>query len=309
MVSINPATQNIIKKIKVSTKKDIDNAVKRARKALRCWIDTPIKEKIRIVKRLANFIRKDKKNLSRLITQEMGKPLCESESTIPYVAEFVDYYADNVEGVLNPEKKGSCIIRREPIGVVAVITPWNFPLYVTLDILIPALLTGNTIVFKPSETTTLVGLKTIELLRKAGIPKDVINLVIGADEEGKYLVKSDVNMVAFVGSAAAGKNIMRSSADKLHQLCLELGGKDAAIVCKDADIEVASRGIVTDTFRNCGQVCCSVERVYVVKEIADEFIKKVIENVKKIRVGNGMDKGVTMVLLPINSNLTILTVT
>jgi acyl-CoA reductase-like NAD-dependent aldehyde dehydrogenase len=291
IISRNPATVKINKKIKVSSRKDIDNAVKRARNSLRSWIDTPLKTKIRIMKKFANLILREQKEISKLITKEMGKPLGESESTIPFISEFINYYANNVESVLKPQKVGSDIVIREPVGIVAVITPWNFPFYTSLDIIIPALLTGNTVVFKPSETTPLCGIKIVNLLITAGIPKGVVNLVIGADEQGKYLVKNDVNMVSFVGSSAAGKNIMKNSADKLHHLCLELGGKDAAIICKDVDLKKYIKAIIFKAFRNCGQVCNSIERLYVVKDIADKFIKQAIKEVKKIKVGPGLEKG------------------
>ena len=291
ITSINPATEKTINKKKVSSKKDIDNAVKRARNSLRSWIGTPIKTKIRIMKKLANLILREQKEISKLITKEMGKPLGESESTIPFISEFINYYANNVESILKPQKVGSDLVVREPVGVVAVITPWNFPFYVSLDAIIPALLTGNTVVFKPSETTPLCGIKIVNLLRKAGIPKGVVNLVIGADEQGKYLVKSDINMVSFVGSSAAGKNIMKNSANKLHHLCLELGGKDAAIVCKDVEIKKYVKAIIFKAFRNCGQVCNSIERLYVVKDIADKFIKEAIKELSKYKVGHGIEKG------------------
>lgn len=294
ITSTNPATGKAIKKIRVSSKKDINNAVKKAKSSLRNWIDVPLKTKINIMKKLANLILKEQKEISKLITKEMGKPLGESESTIPFIAGFINYYSDNVESVLKPQKVGSDIVVREPAGVVAVITPWNFPFYVSLDLIVPALLTGNTVVFKPSETTPLSGIKIIEILRKAGIPKGVVNLVIGADEQGKYLVKSDINMVSFVGSSAAGKNIMKNSADKLHHLCLELGGKDAAIVCKDVDLKKYIKAIILKAFRNCGQVCNSIERLYVVKDIADKFIKEAIKELSKYKVGYGLEKGITI---------------
>lgn len=283
ITSINPANQKVLKKIKVSSKKEIDSAVRNAKGALEKWKAMPVKKRAKIMKKLASLIKKDKKNLSRLVTKEVGKPLHESEEVIPYIAEFINYFADITESVLKPAKSGNSIIAREPVGVVAVISPWNYPLQVPLENIIPALLTGNTVVFKPSETTPLSGLKIMELFRKAGLPKNAVNLVVGGDETGKQLVKSDVDMVAFVGSAAAGKNIMKSSADKLHRLCLELGGKDPAIVCSDADISKAASGIASMAFKNCGQICCSIERVYVAKGIAGKFIRKAVEEAGRFK--------------------------
>jgi len=179
--SINPVTRKVNKKLKVSTELEIYNKVKSAKNYSKLWKDTPLKKRIQIMKKFANLLIKEQKKIGKLITMEMGKPLCESESIVPFLAEFIHYYSDNVESVLKPEKVSSNLIIREPVGVVGIISPWNFPFYTTLDMMVPALLTGNTIVFKPSETTPLCGIKIVNLLRSAGIPKGVINLVIGAN--------------------------------------------------------------------------------------------------------------------------------
>lgn len=289
IISINPATEEILRKIDYSKKEEVNDAVKKAKQASPKWKKVPYEEKANLLKRIIEDINKNKKTLAKLLTKEMGKPIKEAESEVESTIKKIEFFIGKVKEYIEPEKpKSGCAIYFEPIGVVGVITPWNFPFSLPTWPIVPSLLIGNTVVFKPSELTTLVGIELTEAFNKY-LPENVLNIVIGADETGKALIKSDVDMISFVGSTAAGKNIMKNSADKLHKLVLELGGKDPAIVLEDVDLDFAAKEIANGATRNCGQICCSIERVYVAEKIADEFISGVIKEFKKIKVGNGLN--------------------
>jgi acyl-CoA reductase-like NAD-dependent aldehyde dehydrogenase len=177
------------------------------------------------------------------------------------------------------------------VGVVGIIKPWNYPLLLPFWAVAPALLAGNTAVFKPSDFTPFVGIEIGKICQDAGIPDGVINIVTGDGSTGEYLVRSDIDIVSFTGSAETGKNIMKNSAEKLHRISLELGGSDAFIVFKDADIEEAINGAVRGRFLNCGQVCVSPKRIFVEDDIADSFIEGFVKKTRNLVIGNGLDQG------------------
>src|SRR3989338_7410452 len=291
--SINPATEEIVGSLDISSKQDVINAVKNAKEAFKAWKNISYEEKSNILKKIAVEIQNNKKNLSELITKEMGKVISEAEAEAESTIQRINFFTENIKDFIKPEEikvEGEeNILYFEPIGCVGVITPWNYPLSFPIWSFAPNILIWNTMVFKPSELTSLVGEELVKIFNKH-LPKNVLNTVIGGDETGKELVKSDVDMVSFVGSQKAGKSIMKNSAEKLHKLVLELGGKHPAIVCEDAELEIAVEGIVNESFKNCGQVCYSIERVYAVKGIFEEFTKRVVEKAKKIKAGNGLDR-------------------
>jgi acyl-CoA reductase-like NAD-dependent aldehyde dehydrogenase len=292
--SINPATEEIIEEIEVASLEKVKQAVANARKAFPKWSTTSLDTRIQWMKKLIPLIEQKKDEIAQTITKEMGKPISLSK-TEPYRAiEDITFYSDNIKEFLKEEvvfedDEEKDIMVYEPLGVVAIITPWNFPIATVFEPLIPALLCGNTVLFKPSEQTLIVGRKIAELfieLEKQGFPKHVFNLILGGKETGKQLVQQDVDMVAFTGSSRAGKEIMKDSAEKMHKLVLEMGGKDPAIVCKDADVSYAAKRIVRNACKNTGQICCAIERVYVEDGVYDEFVNKAVEEAKKIKVGD-----------------------
>lgn len=289
ITSINPATEEILKEIDCSTEEEVNDAVRKAKEAFPSWKKVPYEEKADLFKKIINELNNNKKNLAELITKEMGKPINEAEEEVESAIKRIKFFIDKVKEYTKPEIIDKHTLYFEPVGVVGAITPWNFPFSLPTWPIIPSLLIGNTIVFKPSELTTLIGIELIKIFNKY-LPENVLNMIIGDDEIGKILVKSDVDMVSFVGSTAAGKNIMKNSSDKLHKLVLELGGKDPAIVLEDADLNFTAKAITTGALKNCGQICCSIERVYVAEKIADEFINKVAEEFKKIKVGDGLNE-------------------
>jgi len=275
---INPTNGELIKKIKCSTKADIQKAVKNARKALAAWSEMSLKERSKCLEAAAKDFVVEKERIGKLITDEMGKLYKSAVGETHAVAYGIRETIEQAKIALKVEnlKEEDLIteLHRTPIGVCAVITPWNFPVSMPESLLSPALIAGNTVVFKPSELVPLTGQAIYEIFNKH-LPKGVINLVQGADEVGNELIHADIDMIAFVGSQAVGKHIMNVASGKLKRIVLELGGKDPMIVLNDADLERAANFAVNGSLRNTGQVCVSVERIYVQEKAAPKFIKLV----------------------------------
>ena len=292
ILDINPATGEIIEKIKCSSPGEVASGVKLARKAFKIWSKTPLKKRIALFKNIARDLHKEKKAIGQLITKEMGKiyksAVGECEGTAYAIEENIKMAEKAAETEILKENDLTTELHRVPLGAVAVITPWNFPVGMPESLLSPAILMGNTVVFKPSENTPLTGKAIYEIYNRY-LPKGVINLLQGAEEVGEMVINSDIDMVAFVGSQAVGKKIMEVCSKKLNRLVLELGGKDPMIILKDADLKKAVLYAVHGSLRNSGQVCVSVERIYVEDKIAAEFEKLVLQEVKKYRVGSGFD--------------------
>lgn len=294
---INPATGKLITKVKCSTEKEIDLAVKKAKNALKNWSELPLKQRGKLLELAAKDFVKNKEKIGRIITDEMGKLYKSAVGETHAVAYGIRETIQQAKEALKVEKlKEENLVtelHRTPIGVCAVITPWNFPVSMPESLLSPALIAGNTVVFKPSEMVPLTGKAIYEIFSKH-LPEGVINLVQGADEAGDYLIHSDIDMIAFVGSQAVGKHIMRVAGDKLKRIVLELGGKDPMIVLDDADLQKAANFAVNGSLRNTGQVCVSVERIYVHEKVAGKFTQMVENGVKSFKYGNGYDESVHM---------------
>lgn len=290
LVSFNPATGKDIGRVAASDPGDIQRKVDALRARLPA---ADLRTRIGWVRSAAEKIRENVDNLSRLMTEEQGKPLKESKGEVANSAVRLDYFCETAPAALAPVEtdlgNALSVTRFQPIGVIGAIKPWNFPVTIPLWTIGPAILAGNAILFKPSERTPLLGDAVANLF-----PDALLETVHGTEEVGKAIVDSDVDMISFVGSRAVGASIMRRSADKIRPLTLELGGKDPMIVCADADIDAAVEGAVTGTFRNSGQVCCGIERIYVEKGIFDSFLEKAVEKTRSLKVGNGLEPGVDM---------------
>jgi acyl-CoA reductase-like NAD-dependent aldehyde dehydrogenase len=289
---IDPATGKIIAKVKCSTEKEIDRAVTNAKKALKKWSELTLKQRSSMMEAAAKDFVKEKENIGQLITSEMGKlyksAVGETHAVAYGIRETIQQAKTALKTEVLREQNLVTEMHRIPLGVCAVITPWNFPVSMPETLLSPALLAGNTVVFKPSEMVPLTGKAIFDILNKH-LPKGVINLVQGADEVGNYLIHSDIDMIAFVGSQAVGRHIMKVAGDKLKRIVLELGGKDPMIVLNDADLQKAANFAVNGSLRNTGQVCVSVERIYVQDKAAEKFTKLVAEGVKQFTYGSGYD--------------------
>lgn len=292
ILDINPASGELIEKIKCSSPGEVASGVKLARKAFKIWSKTPLKKRIALFKNIARDLHKERKAIGQIITKEMGKvyrsAVGECEGTAYAIEENIKMAELAAATEIHREGKLVTELHRVPLGAVAVITPWNFPVGMPESLLTPAILMGNTVVFKPSENTPMAGKAIYEIYNRY-LPKGVINLLQGAEEVGEMIINSDIDMVAFVGSQAVGKKIMEACSKNLNRLVLELGGKDPMIVLKDADLKKAVPYAVHGSLRNSGQVCVSVERIYVEDKIASQFEKLILEEVKKYRVGNGFE--------------------
>jgi succinate-semialdehyde dehydrogenase/glutarate-semialdehyde dehydrogenase len=293
--SINPATGEVVGSVPVTPASDITNIVAKARTAQKAWNDLGLDARIELLRPAAARLAEEAPEIGKLITAEMGKSTTEAQGEASYSADkFIVELEDAAEAfapeVIEDENVKSTLYR-DPLGVSAAITPWNFPELMPQQCILPSLVAGNTVVFKPSEDTPLVGQAYADILNEF-LPENVLQVVHGADDQGKELVASDINLVAFVGSRAVGAKILTACGPDLKRVILELGGKDALIVLEDADLEAASDFAVHNSFRNAGQVCVSTERVYVDEKVADEFESLVIEKTKAIKQGDPTDESV-----------------
>ncbi|MCX9082211.1 MAG: aldehyde dehydrogenase family protein [Candidatus Methanoperedens sp.] len=292
--SLNPATGEVLGKACLAGVEEVTEAVKEAKLAQKGWKKTDILERARIFTRIGDELLKRSQVISNLITMEMGRPLFESNIEVRKTSEMVKYFANEGKKLLEGDEipinpHNFSYTRFEPVGVVGIIKPWNYPLLLPFWAIAPSLIAGNTVVFKPSDLTPFVGIEIGKICQDAGIPDGVINIVTGDGFTGKSLVSSDIDMISFTGSLDTGKNIMKNSADKLHRISLELGGSDAFIVFKDAHIEEAINGAVWGRFMNCGQVCISPKRIFVEDDIADSFIEEFVNKTRELIIGNGLD--------------------
>jgi acyl-CoA reductase-like NAD-dependent aldehyde dehydrogenase len=276
--NLNPSTGELIAEIPCAGAEEVRAAVARARAAQPAWEALGLKERCRVLSGIADGLAEHADELADLVTREMGKLRSDAKGEILGFAKMVTKELEEVREALAPQtfttKSNVTELVRVPHGVVAAITPWNFPVGMPLQILGPALAAGNTVVFKPSEHVPLTGQRLAEIIQGC-VPKDVLVLVHGAGETGAELVAAEIDMIGFVGSRETGVRIMESAAKGLKRLVLELGGKDPMVVFADADLDAAADCAVRHSLRNTGQVCCAVERVYVESSVAEEFEAKV----------------------------------
>lgn len=287
--TINPATEEKIASIAEASEKDVDHAVKASRNAYnKTWSKLPAKERAKYIYRIARLIQERARELSVIETMEGGKPIRESRDIdVPLAANHFFYYAgwaDKLEYAFpnrNPK----------PLGVAGQVIPWNFPLLMAAWKIAPALATGNTVVLKPAETTSLTALKLAEIIQDSGLPEGVVNIVTGFGATGAAIVNhKDINKIAFTGSTNVGKWIQKAIAGTDKKLTLELGGKAANIIFEDAPINQAVEGIVNGIFFNQGHVCCAGSRLFVQESVADEVIHKLKDRLETLIVGDPLDK-------------------
>jgi acyl-CoA reductase-like NAD-dependent aldehyde dehydrogenase len=286
-----PSTQKKLAALPYAGGDEVEAAVAAARLALPAWRHAGIEARSRVLVSLADLLTGEYGEqgtltpLKNLISSEVGKRLPEADIEVIETADMIRWFAEagssvlaNRDVTLNselwPTKRSE--VRFEPVGVVAVIKPWNYPLELPMWAIAPALLAGNTIVFKPSEHSSLVGIRIAQLLVEAGAPSGVVNVVFGADDVGRALVAHPgIDMVAFTGGVASGREVARKCGEDLKRCSLELGGNDAAIVVADADLDLTSRGLVWGAFCNSGQVCVGVKRVFAEAAVVDDLLGRV----------------------------------
>jgi aldehyde dehydrogenase (NAD+) len=297
--TINPATGEVLTQVADAGAAEVDQAVAAARKAFDDpkgpWRKMSASERGRLIWKLADLMEQSIEELAELETLDNGKPIFESRYVdMPMAVDVMRYFAGiatKIQGeTINTLSSAFTYTMREPIGVVGAIVPWNFPLLLATWKLGPALACGNTVVYKPAEQTPLTALKLGELAIAAGFPAGVLNIVTGGPETGAAIVRhKDIDKVAFTGSTSVGKEIMRSAADTLKRVTLELGGKSPNIVFADSDIDSAVKGAINGIFYGKGEVCNAGSRLFVESKVQDEFMSKLVERAKKLRPGDPMD--------------------
>jgi acyl-CoA reductase-like NAD-dependent aldehyde dehydrogenase len=293
----SPVTLERVGEITCATQADVENAVARAKRAQRAWAARPVKERAAIVQRAIEVLKRRQEEVIATIRAETGKTRPDALA-IEIIAsyDFINYWSGraakdladerrSVHGYLKPLKK--LLIHYKPLGVVGVITPWNGPFALAMNSTVQALLAGNAVLLKPSEVTPESSAWAVRILNEAGVPEDVVQVLYGDGETGAALVRGGVNKISFTGSVPTGKKIAAACAEQLIPCTLELGGKDAMIVCADANIERAANAAVFLSMFNSGHVCMGTERIYVVDEIADEFLRRVEEKTRAVRFGAG----------------------
>jgi acyl-CoA reductase-like NAD-dependent aldehyde dehydrogenase len=289
LITTNPTTEKILNKYTIMTKENVSTVVKKARDAYKEW-RKDFDKRIDSLYHVANELRKNKENLSRTATNEMGKAIKEARAEIDKCVWAIEYFADNGKNFIHEESFNTdarkSIIKFEALGVIASIMPWNFPYWQALRFAAPSLVAGNTIVLKPASATMQCGIEIEKTFDKAGLAEGIFKTVIGDSSVAEILVDSDVNAVTFTGSVPVGAKVAQRATSQLKKTVLELGGSDPFIVCADADIEKASTGAVKGRFINCGQSCIASKRFIVVKNIANEFIEKFIQKTEKLKVGD-----------------------
>ncbi|AXF17982.1 NAD-dependent succinate-semialdehyde dehydrogenase [Paraburkholderia caledonica] len=292
---LNPATGEVIAQVAKGGAAEATQAIAAAERAFPAWRSLTAKERSARVKRWGELMLEHRDALAALLTREQGKPLAEARGEVGYAASFFEWFAEEAKRVYgdvipSPNPNAKIIVTREPVGVVAAITPWNFPLAMITRKAGPALAAGCTMVLKPSEETPLSALALAVLAEKAGIPPGVFNVVSGdAVAIGGALTESDVvRKLSFTGSTRVGKLLAKQSADTLKKLSLELGGNAPFIVFDDADLDAAVQGAMASKFRNTGQTCVCVNRFYVQDGIYDAFTLALAQAARTMRVGNAL---------------------
>src|SRR4249920_2712604 len=288
---IDPATEEPIAELEQAGVEDADAAVARAKEAFPAWRDVSPGDRARLLRRLATLVEENAEALSRLESANAGKPISGARGEIGMVAQVFHFYAGAVDkhyGETIPVAGGVDMTFREPLGVVGLIVPWNFPLNISSWKLGPALACGNTVVLKPAELTPLSAIRLAELALEAGIPEGVVNVVVGKGSiVGQRLIEHpDVAKIGFTGSTVVGQEVMRGAAGAVKRVTLELGGKSANVVFADADLERAAAAAPYAVFDNAGQDCCARSRILVERSAYDRFAELLVEAARNVRVGD-----------------------
>ncbi|AIQ41584.1 aldehyde dehydrogenase [Paenibacillus sp. FSL R5-0912] len=298
----NPATDEVISQVPKATRNDVIRAINAAEEAQLAWEESPAVERGRYLHAIADGIRAEADSIARLISEEVGKTLELSAVEVNFTADYLDYMAEwarRYEGeiVQSDRDNENIFVFKRAIGVTTGILPWNFPFFLIARKMAPALITGNTIVVKPSAESPNNAVAFSRIVDKAGLPKGVFNLVTGRGGEVGHELASNpkVGMVSLTGSVHAGQKVMEAAAENIIKVSLELGGKAPAIVMKDADLDLAIKAIVDSRVINTGQVCNCAERVYVHEGIKDEFTSRLVEAMKAVKYGDPLkDKDIHM---------------
>jgi acyl-CoA reductase-like NAD-dependent aldehyde dehydrogenase len=295
--SYNPATGALVGSVPVTPAAGIAAVIAQARGALPSWRALGANGRADLIAQAGPVFLAEAEALGALLTQEMGKPMKEATGEVRSCGYGLREELDEILEALAPEvledKRTRTVLYRDPFGVCAAITPWNFPASMISWMCVPALAAGNVVILKPSEETPLIAQAWVDVLNRF-LPEGVLQVVHGADDQGKALVSGDVDLIAFTGSRETGSHILGSAAGGLKRVMLELGGKDPLVVLDDANVGKAAGFAARNSFRNCGQVCVSTERIYVHESIATQFEKALVAAAGTFTIGDGMQAGTTI---------------
>ena len=295
----NPATGDLIASIGADDADSVAVKAQAARRAQPAWKALPLAQRKTCIEGFRAGVVRDLTVLAAVMSRETGKPITASRNELNGLLKRIDFFLVEIDAVLATQTVFDADGMREqiehlPLGVVANISAWNYPWFVGCNVILPALLAGNAVLYKPSEFATLTGLEICRLLHEAGVPQDVLSAVIGAGDVGSALVAQEVDGIFFTGSHATGTGIAQSVGKRFIKLQLELGGKDPTYVCEDADPVAAAQSLADGAMYNTGQSCCSVERIYVHRQIHDAFVSAFVEAVKGFKVGDPLSADTTI---------------
>lgn len=291
---VNPATGEVVGSAAFGDSRDAQKAIDAAHEAFGTWSRLTARERSKYLYNLSELVKQSRDELAGIISAEMGKPLGEAKGEVLGAADNFVWYAEEAKRVYGetipssvPNKR--IMVLRQPVGVVGAITPWNFPVNMVARKIAPALAAGCTVVLKPAEATPLSAIRLFELIEKAGFPKGVVNLVIGKPESigQEFIENPKLSKIGFTGSTRVGKLLMEGAAKQVKRVSMELGGHAPFIVFPDADLDAAVKGLFESKFRNSGQMCICTNRLYVHEDVADAFTEKLVERLKRAKVGDG----------------------
>jgi glyceraldehyde-3-phosphate dehydrogenase (NADP+) len=303
----SPVDGLVLGTVPAYTTKEVDLEIQKAKNSFPSWRDTPLSERADILYKAADILLHRIDELTDLLVREVGKDKKSANSEISRTADFMKFTADTAKSIHGESIQGDnfsgfnkekvAVVTREPVGVVLAISPFNYPINLASSKIAPALVAGNSVVFKPATTGALCGTKLVEIFKEAGLPEGVLTIITGKGSEiGDYVVTHpDINFINFTGSTEVGEHISKMTT--MVPLLMELGGKDAAIVLKDANISFAAKNIVSGAFSYSGQRCTAVKRILVINEVADELIAKLKELIKQLKIGNPLEEQVDVVPL------------
>ena len=298
---INPATEEVLGKASKATEADVDKALKSAEKGLKVWKKTPPWERSKIIRNIANLMREQKDDLAKWLTLEVGKPLVEGAGEVAGAVDIFEWNAEETKRIFGQIVESRfentrMYVKYEPVGVVAALIPWNFPIILASRKISTALAAGCAVICKPDVITPGSVMALMNIIHQAGVPAGVVNLLSGDPEKiSKQLISSNiVKKVSITGSTRVGKLILKQAADKVQRVTMELSGHSPFIVFDDVDVNKVTDMAIAAKFRNNGQVCISPSRFYIHENKKQEFTKILIDKVKKLKIGNGMDRGTTL---------------
>lgn len=297
----NPATNQVLDQIAKASPENSRHAILAANQAFKSWAQRSALERATYLHRVAQILRERSDKIASIITKEMGKPMTEARGEISLAIDYLEWYAEEGRRIYGETIPASTtnkrlLVIKQPVGIVAAITPWNFPIAMITRKLAPALAAGCSLILKPASATPLTAIEVVKACHEAGIPKGVVNLLHGSASTivNELMTSPDVHKITFTGSTEVGKHLIRQSADTVKKVSMELGGNAPFIVFEDANIEKAAESVIASKFRNAGQTCVCTNRIYVHEKIEEAFSTALAKRVNELVVGNGLEDNVTI---------------